>query len=198
MHAGPTIDLAAAVRPSFRRTTMKIQDVMTIDVVTCKPTDSASHAARMMWEHDCGVIPVVDDEYRPLGMLTDRDVCMAAYTTGRSLADIRVEEVMSGNVQTCCPEDSIGKAELSMQDRRVRRLPVVDGDKRLVGILSLNDIARRAAQDQGRKHESIAMEHVAETLASVCEPWCSILSRNEHPLEQAFGRERARASASHG
>jgi CBS domain-containing protein len=168
---------------------MKIQDVMSVDVVTCKPADPTSEAARLMWEHDCGVVPVVDEENHPLGIVTDRDICMAAYMTGRPLAAIRVDEVMSRELQTCSPEDSIGKAELSMQDRHVRRLPVVDDDSHLVGILSLNDIARRAAHDQGRKHETIAMEHVAETLASVCEPWCNILSKDDgrggHSQERA-------------
>lgn len=171
---------------------MKIQDVMTTDVVTCKPGDPTSEAARLMWEHDCGVVPVVDEEGRPLGIVTDRDICMAAYTTGRPLAQIRVDEVMSRNLQTCSPEDSIGKAELSMQDRHVRRLPVVDDHSHLVGILSLNDIARCAAQNQGKKHETVAMEHVAETLASVCEPWCSILARDE--AHASHEHERARNS----
>jgi CBS domain-containing protein len=153
---------------------MKIKDVMTRDVSTCRADDSTSHAARLMWENDCGVVPVVDAQLRPIGMITDRDVCMAGYTTGRSLADIRVGDVMSRDVKTCSPEDAIGVAELSMQQRHVRRLPVVDSRGRLVGILSLNDLARGAARHDEESDGDLALDKVGETLASVCTPWCEI------------------------
>lgn len=153
---------------------MKIKDVMTRDVSTCRADDSTSQAARLMWENDCGVVPVVDEQQRPIGMITDRDICMAGYTTGRSLADIRVSEVMSRDVQTCYPEDAIGAAELAMQQRHVRRLPVVDSKRKLIGILSLNDLARGAAKHDGKPDGDLALDTVAETLASVCTPWCEI------------------------
>jgi len=153
---------------------MKIKDLMTRDVSTCRADDSANHAARLMWENDCGVVPVVDEQQRPIGMITDRDVCMAGYTTGRSLADIRVGDVMSRDVLACKPEDAIGVAELAMQQRHVRRLPVVDSGSKLVGILSLNDLARSAAKPGDKSDGGLALDKVAETLASVCTPWCDI------------------------
>jgi CBS domain-containing protein len=164
---------------------MKIKDVMTRDVIVCRAEDSTNHAAHLMWEHDCGVIPVVDDQERPIGMITDRDVCMAGYTTGRKLADIRVGDVMSGSIQACGPEDSVGVAEMAMQQRHVRRLPIIDSKNRLVGLLSLNDIARRAAKDGDKRAGGMDLEKVAETLASVSEPWCSINARPASRTESA-------------
>jgi CBS domain-containing protein len=155
---------------------MKIKDVMTRDVATCRPEDSTSQAARLMWEHDCGVVPVVDAQQRPVGMITDRDVCMAGYTTGRSLWDIKVGDVMSRSIQSCSLEDSVRAAELAMQRRHVRRLPVVDSAGKLVGLLSLSDIARRASKSNTRPDEGLELEKVGETLASVCQPWCTILA----------------------
>lgn len=155
---------------------MKIKDVMTSDVATCRPEDSTSQAARLMWEHDCGIVPVVDAQGRPIGMITDRDVCMAGYTTGRTLRDIQVGDVMSRSIQSCGQEDSVRAAEVAMQRRHVRRLPVVDPAGKLVGLLSLSDLARHARRSSTRPDDGLELEKVAETLASVCEPWCTIQS----------------------
>lgn len=156
---------------------MKVQDVMTSDVTTCGPEDSTSHAAHLMWEHDCGIIPVIDTERHPIGVITDRDVCMAGYTSGRSLAEIRVGEVMSRIVEVCQAEDSLGVAETAMRRRHVRRLPIIDSAGRLVGLLSLSDLSRRAAEMGVQATDGLGRDEVAETLASICEPWCNINSR---------------------
>lgn len=153
---------------------MKVRELMTSDVQVCGPRDDLNRAAQIMWDHDCGVVPVVDAERRPIGMLTDRDVCMAAYTQGKLLGAIHVEEVMSREVQACGPDDPVADAEAAMRERRVRRLPVVDAAGKLVGILSLNDIARRAVLERGKRRGAPALEEVSETLASVCRPWCEI------------------------
>ncbi len=156
---------------------MNIQDLMTRDVVTCRPEDSAGHAARLMWEHDCGVIPVVDAERRPVALVTDRDLCMAGYTTGRSLFDIRVESAMSKGVRAARVTDAIGTAESAMRQSRVRRLPVVDADGRLVGVLSLSDLARGACERWKKHGDTQAPMRVMETLAAVSQPWCNIVDR---------------------
>ncbi|MDZ4773323.1 MAG: CBS domain-containing protein [Planctomycetota bacterium] len=164
---------------------MKIADLMTRDVITCGPEDSADQAARLMWEHDCGVIPVVDAQRRPIGMITDRDVCMAGYTMGRRLVDIRVGDVMTRNVQTCSPEEPVAAAEFAMRQRHVRRLPVIDSELRLVGLLSLNDLARVAAKDDRKPANGLTRDTVAETLASISESWCSINARPAHRPDPA-------------
>jgi CBS domain-containing protein len=166
---------------------MKIHELMTRDVKTCRENDSTNEAARLMWENDCGVIPVVDEERRPIGIITDRDVCMAGYTTGRKLADIRVGDVMTRNVQACNIDDSVGAAELAMQQRHVRRLPVVDSKSRLVGILSLNDLARGAARKGNGTDADLVPAKVAETLASVSEPWCSISAQPANRVSSRGG-----------
>lgn len=149
---------------------MKIEDLMTRDPRTVRPEDSARAAAQAMWEQDCGVLPVVDGGGQLVGMITDRDVCMAAYTRGTSLDRIGVQDTMAKDVTVCRPNEDLGAAEERMRSRQVRRLPVVDEQRRLLGILSLNDLAREAAREQGRKQKDLSPEDVALTLAAVCEP----------------------------
>ena len=163
---------------------MQIRDVMVRDVKTCSGTDSLNRAAQIMWEHDCGVVPVVDDDGRVIGIVTDRDACMAAYTKGRAFAQIGVEEVMSRDVISCRPTDGVAEVEKMMQKRRVRRLPVTDPQGFLKGIVSLNDLARRAAA-RVKSTDPIALAEVAETLAAVCRPWCDVPVRAVVPARPA-------------
>lgn len=120
-----------------------VRSIMTDAVVTCSPDEPLNAAARHMWEHDCGAVPVVADG-KLVGIITDRDICMAAYTQGRPLSGIAIKDVMARHVHVCRPEDSLERAASLMADARVRRLPVVDGQHRLVGIISMADIARGA------------------------------------------------------
>ena len=150
---------------------MKIEDLMTREVRACGPHDNLSVVAQTMWDNDCGCLPVVDDDRRVVGMITDRDACMAAYTKGRALAAIRVDEVMSRDVKTCRPEDKIADVETMMKKTRVRRAPVTDPQGFVQGIVSLNDLARRAAMRE-KGDDAIRLDEVAETFASVCRPWC--------------------------
>lgn len=143
---------------------------MTRAVVACRAGEPLSHAAQIMWEHDCGCVPVLDDESRVVGMITDRDACMAAYTRGLRLDQIRVGEAMSGGVHVCRPGDALEVAEQTMQSAQVRRLPVVDGAHRLVGLLSLNDLARVGHSPLGFCSDALAPAAVARTLAAVSEP----------------------------
>lgn len=156
---------------------MNVEDLMTREPITCRADDSAGYAARLMWEHDCGAIPVVDAERRPVAMVTDRDLCMAGFTTGRSLFDVRVEQAMSKGVRVCRTSDSIGTAESAMRQARVRRLPVVDADGHVVGMLSMSDLARAACERQKKHGDTQTAMRAMETLASVCQPWCNIVDR---------------------
>jgi CBS domain-containing protein len=125
---------------------MRVAQLMSQPAVTCNVNGSANEAARLMWEHDCGAIPVVDDEGKVVGIVTDRDVCMAAYTQGESLHRIPVISAMAKSVSRCHPEDTVEKAEALMSELQVRRLPVVDPEDRPVGLLSINDLAQEAAR----------------------------------------------------
>jgi CBS-domain-containing membrane protein len=125
---------------------MEVQQIMSRDVKVCHTYDSLNKAAQVMWEEPCGAVPVVDEERKPVGFLTDRDVCMAAYTQGRLLADLSVEGAMSRKVVYCRADDDLRTAATLMREHRARRLPVIDRDGKLTGLLSLDDLAHEAAR----------------------------------------------------
>jgi CBS domain-containing protein len=150
---------------------MDVGQLMVREVETCRPLDTLNTAAKIMWEHDCGCVPVVDDDARVVGILTDRDICMAAYTQGRPLDGIPVASVMTKDVHTCKGDDPIAFAEGIMRAHKVRRLPVTDADGHLLGILSLNDIARQAVRERTRKtKKAVSAAEVADILGAICEP----------------------------
>lgn len=149
---------------------MNVSTVMTREPVTCRPEDSESHAARRMWDNDCGVLPVVDSGGRLVGIVTDRDLCMGAYTQGRALGEMDVSHAMSTDLRSCRPGEELDDALETMSDARVRRLPVVDEQDRLVGILSLNDVFREIADMPDGKDKKRLMKSAVECMAAICEP----------------------------
>jgi CBS domain-containing protein len=129
---------------------MKVKDLQTSDVRACSPGTNLATAAQIMWDCDCGVVPVVDDDRTLLGMLTDRDICIATATRAAAPADLVVRDVMStGQVYFCRPEDDVRTVLATMGTHRVRRLPVVDRQSKLIGIVSLNDLVKRADYKSG-------------------------------------------------
>jgi CBS domain-containing protein len=116
--------------------------VMRTDVLVCAPNDTLEQAARLMWEHDCGALPVLGDGGSVLAMLTDRDICMATFTQGRPPGECSVAGAMSRACCTCAPDDSIQRVLEIMASHQLRRLPVVDSLGKLVGIVSIADVAR--------------------------------------------------------
>ena len=149
---------------------MKVEEVMTRGVRICRDEQSLADAAQAMWENDCGCVPVAssDGSNRVVGMITDRDICMATHFHGASPRDIRIGDVMSVEVRHIGPSESLADAEAIMRDAQVRRLPVVDGDQQLLGLVSLADLAQRA---NGRsKKAGITQRQVSETLAAVSAP----------------------------
>ena len=147
---------------------MNVRDVMTFDPRVCWSHDTMTRAAQIMWQSDCGCVPVVDYAGRPIGMITDRDICMAAYTRGQSLSDMTIASLPSGTVVSVRAEDSVAEAERLMRVHRVRRLPVVDEAGILVGILSMNDLALHGRDDSPRAE--LNAESIVETLAAVSGP----------------------------
>ena len=123
---------------------MKVQDVTNSHVQSCQPTTNLAAAAGVMWDYDCGVLPVVNDAGQVMGMITDRDIAIAAATKGRPVGEVAVRDVISDTVYSCAPDDDIHAALKTMRHEKVRRLPVVNADGRLQGMLCLNDIALRA------------------------------------------------------
>jgi CBS domain-containing protein len=148
---------------------MRVEKIMSHQLTTCAPQDSLEHAASLMWNSDCGCLPVVSGPGSGgvAGVITDRDICMAALFQGRALRDIRVEEAMAKTVLTCRASDEIEVAQRKMQNEQIRRLPVLNNEGELIGILSVADIARESARLQfGQKHEIPASE-VTATLARI-------------------------------
>lgn len=118
---------------------------MTPDVEVLPPDATLQHAAQTMQRLDVGVVPVCDGE-RLVGIVTDRDLVVRALAAGRG-PDARVREAMTEGVTYCYDEDSVADAEATMKAKQIRRLLVLDRSKRLVGILSLGDLAVQAGHD---------------------------------------------------
>ena len=135
---------------------MKIRDVMTRTAELTRPDDTLRHAAQMMKECDCGVLPVADGD-RLVGMITDRDIAVRGIADGKG-PDAKVREAMTDEVMYCFDDDDIQQVCQNMAEIQVRRLPVVNRDKRLVGILSLADIAQFEAgvREVGSAYRGIA------------------------------------------
>jgi len=148
---------------------MRVEKIMTRQVATCAPEHSLDHAASLMWNTDCGCLPVVatTGSGAIVGVITDRDICMAALFQGRALRDIRVEEAMAKKVLTCRASDELPAAQLQMENEQIRRLPVIGNEGELIGILSMADIAVESARTQhGQRHEVPAGD-VTNTLAKI-------------------------------
>ena len=149
---------------------MKVSELMTKGVRACHQHDSLNRAAQLMWENDCGAVPVVDSDTKVIGMLTDRDICMAAYTQGVALGEASVGSAMSREVCVCNPSDNISAAAERMRERQIRRLPVINDEERLVGILSMSDIAREADRLRASKSRKRPIKdgELIETLGAIC------------------------------
>lgn len=135
----------------------KVSEVMTRDVVVISPEESLKRAAQLMDERNVGVPPVCDGR-RLVGMITDRDITVRATSAGQAPEDTKVSEAMTAEVHYCFESDDISKIEQAMGDVQIRRLPVIDTEHNLIGILALGDLATKEARG------------VAETLEEISRP----------------------------
>lgn len=143
---------------------MKIAQLMTRDVKTCRNTDTLDAAVRLMWDCDIGAVPVIDDSGQLVGMVTDRDACMAAFLQRQPLHEISVAGAMSKHPVVCTSEDNDREVASLMAKHKIRRIPVVDDAQHPIGMVSLNDLA--IAMTRSR---DIPSNQVATTLAAICE-----------------------------
>lgn len=164
---------------------MRVKDVMTAGARACMPETSLADAAALMWENDCGALPVVDVEDMVVGMITDRDICFGLTTKNRPPAEVAVGEVITGEVFTCGPEDDIHEALKTMRRERVRRLPVVGADGRLRGIVSMNDVVLKAEEKSKGKALELSYGDVVQTYKAIC---------SHHLLPQLAGQTNAQAA----
>lgn len=151
---------------TVKRVVMQIKSIMSQPPVTCPIDGTLDQPARLMWEFDCGFVPVVSDDGRLAGVVTDRDICMAAYFNGKPLNHIPVGTAMAHAVVAVHALDTVEQAEMLMRENGIRRLPVVDDEGRPVGVVAMNDLARLAA----RVKRGAVDRELVKTLAEVCTP----------------------------
>jgi len=146
---------------------MKVKDLMTYTVNSCEPDTNLAAAAMMMWDGDCGVLPVVDHDGKVIGVLTDRDITMAVATQNKAPSEIQVNAIVEKhNVAMCSTDDDVKQVLQIMADCQIRRVPVVEDSGKLEGIFSLNDAIHHAKP--GNKELSEA--DVMETMRAICAP----------------------------
>lgn len=141
---------------------------MTHPAVTCHVDDSLSTAAKKMWDRDIGALVVVDDRGNLAGMITDRDICMAAWTQGRTLGEARVGSAMARHVIVAGPDSRCVDLELLMSKHQLHRIPIVDAAGRPLGVVSLNDLALESVRPKTAMHHGPSQ--VVHTLAAIARP----------------------------
>ena len=146
---------------------MKVKDLMTRGLRTCSPDATLEEAARAMGSQNCGVLPVVEAG-RTVGMLTDRDICLALAREDRRPSDMRVAEAMSKGVHYLGGEEPIGRAFQLMRRWRVRRLPVLSREGALEGILTLNDLALNVRPEE-TSADAPSWDDLVRTLQAISE-----------------------------
>lgn len=142
---------------------MKIKDLMTREPATCSPTTNLATAAKLMLDADCGILPVVDDESKLVGVVTDRDMFIALATRDRLASQVTVGDVARTHVFTCEPDDDAETVLTTMRQHRVRRLPVEGFGGTVIGIVSMNDLVLAAGPRKPVRNEA-----VVETLQAIC------------------------------
>jgi CBS domain-containing protein len=163
-------ELTAAVKELLRDAQGKgefaqpVRTLMKESPATCSPSDTLRRAAEILWNADCGMVPVVESDGRLVGAVTDRDICMAAYFRDQSISSLDVGSTMSKNLHSAKPDDSIETIVRLMAEKQTRRVPIVENE-RLVGIVALADIARHVKSLES----SSASRMLAHALAAISE-----------------------------
>lgn len=147
---------------------MRVKEVMSDGARVCDLNASLADAAKTMWEADCGVLPVLKDGQEVVGLITDRDICMAMAMRDCNPDAVSAEEVITGVVYSVTPEDDVRTALQTMQEHKVRRLPVVSSEGELKGMLSMNDIVLRAEEGDDPGNPELAYADVLNTYKAIC------------------------------
>jgi CBS domain-containing protein len=168
---------------------MKVQDIMTHFAVCCTPDTNVGAAVELMWKHNCGMLPVVGAHGRVEGVVTDRDLCIAMGTRNRLPGGLPVGEVATKTAYTCRPDDEIHEALETMAERKVHRLPVVDHQGALRGVLSMDDILLHADLNKWEGCCELSAEEVVRSLKK--------LHHRQFPLLQSRTRSTAASSPGH-
>ena len=146
---------------------MKVRELMAKTAVSCHADISLAAAGALMWQNDCGALPIVDDAGKVIGMITDRDICIAVSTRDLPCSQIRAGEVVSRPPVVCAPDDDVRSVLKLMSHEQIRRIPVVDDKGALAGIVSLNDVVLRAEKSEARKHD-LSYDDVVRAFQAIC------------------------------
>ena len=154
---------------------MRVKDVMSKQVVAGRPQTNLAEATALMWEHDCGALPVLTEEGKLAGIVTDRDICIALGTKNARASDLSLNDLAKNPALTCSSSDDILTALQTMREGKVRRLPVLDEQDRLVGIVSMDDLVLNAERDRNLE-SAIGYEDVVTALQAIyshddCRGW---------------------------
>ncbi len=144
---------------------MKVKDLMTKSVSTCDEQTNLSSAAIMMWDGDCGILPIVDEREKVVGVITDRDLSLAMATKNRLPTEIPVGEIVEkGDFKACSPDDDVKQALKIMGEHQIRRLPVVNEQGQIQGMLSINDLILHSQAESG----DLSDKNVMEAMKAIC------------------------------
>ena len=144
---------------------MKCKEIMTKDPVCCLPDEGVQKAAKLMRDENVGVIPIIEDEDTKtlLGIVTDRDLAIRVVAEGRDVGGTRIKDVMTTGAVSCRPDDDLQKALDAMEENQVRRIPVVDHNQKIVGIIAQADVATRLSEP---KKTAEVVEEISKTQAA--------------------------------
>jgi len=140
---------------------------MTKSPACCNPQTNLAAAVEILWNHNCGILPVVDSQERVVGLVTDRDMCVALGTQNRLPSEMTVKEVASGKVFVCKPDDDLQRALGTMAEAKVRRLPVIDAAGKLQGILSMDDVVLHTETGTIKRDSGLSSQDIVNTLKTI-------------------------------
>ena len=147
---------------------MRVYSVMKREPSTCAPDTDLAEAGRTMALVGCGFLPVVDADRRVVGVITDRDLCLSLASRDEKPSAVRVQEVISGEVYSCSAEDELTEALNTMREFGVRRLPVMDLENRIAGVLSLDDVVLESRALGSEHFTGPFYSDIARTLKAIC------------------------------
>ncbi len=143
---------------------MKVEKIMTLDIGCCRPNDYLVQAVEIMRQKDCGVVPVIDEDNKIVGMITDRDICFAALTNNKKISQIAVSELSGAKIITCAAHDKVEDVLKKMRKHQLKRLPVIGKNGELIGVLSVSDVLLNARKDKKLKKK------IYSTLEAIFQP----------------------------
>lgn len=146
---------------------MKVRDLMTKEVATCRRDTNLAAAGALMWKHGCGVLPVVDEARKAIGVVTDRDICIALCTRNARPSELTVGDVAKPRVLSCTPNEDVRAALGTMREGKIHRLAVVDDGGILEGVISMDDIVMGAEKGDGKARTEVPFHDVIETLQAI-------------------------------